>query len=101
MALRDAVKAMAASQVAAPAIKYKNIESATKFRQFLLDLFAEVEFSASVPMLHFECHGNDHGLRFADQSFAAWADLKGRLSELNVATRLNLTVAVAACIQLH
>lgn len=97
VALRDAVNAVVASQAAAPAIEYKRVESAKEFRQFLLGLCAEVGSGASVPMLHVECHGNDDGLGFADQSFASWADLKGPLGELNVATRLNLMVAVAAC----
>ncbi len=50
-----------------------------------------------LPMLHIECHGSEDGLELADGSFADWAELKQPITELNVATRLNLMIAVAAC----
>jgi replicative superfamily II helicase len=48
-------------------------------------------------MLHIECHGNEDGFMLADGSLVDWAELKSPITELNVATRLNLMIAVAAC----
>lgn len=43
-----------------------------------------------IPMLH-------KGFQLADGSLADWEELKLPITELNVATRLNLMIAVAAC----
>ena len=48
-------------------------------------------------MLHVECHGDGEGFGMADESRIDWPDLKQPLTELNVATELNLFVSVAAC----
>jgi hypothetical protein len=48
-------------------------------------------------MLHVECHGDEDGFQLADGSLADWEELKLPITELNVATRLNLLIAVAAC----
>lgn len=83
--------------VPAPLILYRRTES----REALLALLAELTTSAAtvgdIPVLHVECHGNGEGLAFANGSFATWAELKGPLTRLNVATSLNLLVVVAAC----
>ncbi|MGZ8214579.1 MAG: hypothetical protein ACXWTP_08775 [Methylosarcina sp.] len=48
-------------------------------------------------MLHVECHGNEDGFQFADGSSADWVELKKPITDLNVATGLNLMITVAAC----
>lgn len=63
----------------------------------LPELTAAASTKGNIPVLHIECHGNDDGLEFADGSFAIWADLKGPLTSLNIATGMNLLVVVSAC----
>lgn len=56
-----------------------------------------------VPVLHLEAHGNEFGLAPSnainanDAEFLSWDELTEPLQELNVATRCNLIVFVAAC----
>jgi len=63
----------------------------------LQELTAAVTAVGDIPVLHIECHGDNGGLAFGDASFATWADLKGPLTSLNVATGMNLLVVVSAC----
>lgn len=66
-----------------------------------IDLLGQLAQQASrdpyVPLLHIECHGGEDGLEFADGSRLTWDDMKPAFVDLNVATRLNLIVVVAAC----
>lgn len=79
-----------------PAVLYCRVESKDEFDALLRELAAQAP--QRIPVLHVECHGDDqHGLQFADGSVATWAELKPFLTALNVASRLNLLVVVAAC----
>jgi len=49
------------------------------------------------PLLHFECHGNDDGIKLAGGDFVFWEPLAETLALLNATTRFNLFVSVAAC----
>lgn len=66
-----------------------------------LDLLAQLAHQSArdnyVPLLHIECHGREEGLEFADGSGLTWDEMKPAFVALNVATRLNLIVVVAAC----
>jgi hypothetical protein len=44
-----------------------------------------------------ECHGDEAGFQLADSSIVDWAELKQPLTDLNIATGLNLIIVVAAC----
>lgn len=81
----------------APEVLYRRVESRGDFLVLLRELTATAETTGAIPVLHIECHGNDDGLEFADGSFATWADLKGSLTDLNIATKMNLLVVVSAC----
>lgn len=81
----------------APNVLYRRLESRDELLALLLELTGAAMTKGSTPVLHIECHGNNDGLEFADGSFVAWADLKGPLTSLNVATRMNLLVVVSAC----
>lgn len=81
----------------APAIVRKTLTTASDLPA-LLDECADVAWREPyVPMLHLECHGHGTGLQFSDGSILHWADLKPNLVALNVATKLNLVIIVAAC----
>ncbi len=81
----------------APQVIYRRVESREEFLALLVELTAAAAAAGDVPVLHIECHGNEEGLAFADRSFAAWAELKGPLTSLNIATGMNLLVVVSAC----
>ena len=80
-----------------PAIHYRRIENAADFIQCIRNCRIDAEERQIVPMLHIECHGDDDGFQFADGSLADWDELKLPVTELNIATGLNLMIAVAAC----
>ena len=54
-----------------------------------------------IPVLHLEAHGSEDGLAGPDgsggQDVLRWDELTGPLQRLNLATRCNLIVVVAAC----
>lgn len=81
----------------APEVLYRRVESRAEFVALLPELTAAASTTRDIPVLHIECHGNDDGLAFADKSFVTWADLKGPLTSLNIATGMNLLVVVSAC----
>lgn len=57
--------------------------------------------TATVPVLHLECHGGTEGLTpstAADAECLTWEELTAPIQRLNVATRCNLIVVVAACL---
>ena len=80
-----------------PAVHYRRVESAAEFIQRILTCRKDAEEQDIVPMLHIECHGDEDGFQFADGSLADWDELKLPITELNIATGLNLVIAVAAC----
>lgn len=80
-----------------PAIRYVRVENAAEFFQCILMSKKDADECDIIPMLHIECHGDEEGFQFADGSLTDWSELKIPLTELNVATGLNLMVAVAAC----
>lgn len=81
----------------APEVLYRRVENRREFLALLRELTAAASATDDIPVLHIECHGNDDGLAFSDGSFATWADLKGPLTSLNIATGMNLLVVVSAC----
>ena len=80
-----------------PAVNYSRAESGDEFIQCILKCRKNADEQDIVPMLHIECHGDEDGFQFADGSYADWDELKLPITELNIATRLNLMIAVAAC----
>lgn len=69
--------------------------------EFLAHL-SQIQRDASLgdyPLLHIECHGSTDqtGIVLADNSFVAWSELKPFLTAINVATRCNLFIILAAC----
>ena len=51
------------------------------------------------PLLHLECHGADGktGIVLADNSYLGWSELKPYFTAINIATRCNLVIVMAAC----
>ena len=95
--LRDDLQIAAAAYAPTPAIEYVRVESAQALLQYLTQSRDEVNQGREIPMIHIECHGDEEGFSLADGSLIDWPDLKLPITELNVATELNLMIAVAAC----
>jgi hypothetical protein len=80
-----------------PAVKYVRVETGDELIEQIYRCRKDVMDADIIPMLHIECHGNEDGFQLADDSSVYWEELKLPITELNVATQLNLMIAVAAC----
>lgn len=79
-----------------------NCHSAQEFRSFLEELTYEAANNGVRPLLHVECHGSPSaGIEFKNGSTLDWDEWGELLTQLNIATRFNLLVAVAACYGAH
>jgi hypothetical protein len=67
-------------------------------RDEVLCFFDNLVVSSDVnPILHFECHGDESGLEFADKSFASWQEIKPYFQAINQACKCNLFITLASC----
>jgi hypothetical protein len=55
------------------------------------------QLEARSPVLHIEAHGDEKGIAGPPSEFIAWGDLVAPLQQLNLATKCNLIVFMAAC----
>lgn len=73
-------------------------QSSGDFARLLHALEEEARASATCPLIHIECHGDQTtGLWFADKSSLGWEAFSSLLTRINVATEFNLVVVVSAC----
>jgi hypothetical protein len=78
-------------------IAYTSVPTRAAFEAFIGGTIDEIAHGHT-PVLHIECHGNDDGIGLANgRDFIAWEELRDYLAPLNVATRMNLMVSIAAC----
>lgn len=80
-----------------PEVLYQRVESSREALEFLQTMAQRVVESGNIPVLHIECHAGDEGIRFADDTTCTWLELKPYLTELNLATEMNLLVVMASC----
>ena len=57
---------------------------------------AEAEAGGS-PILHLECHGGKQGIELASGETLGWEWVKSAITPINVASKMNLLVTLAAC----
>jgi len=95
--LFEDLEAYAGAYSPSPAVRYLRVESGDELIQCILKCRKDADEQDIIPMLHIECHGDEDGFQFADGSLADWEELKLPITKLNIATRLNLMIAVAAC----
>lgn len=74
-----------------------NITSTKELRDLLSELEQKARRDGDWPILHVEAHGNTDGLVLASKEFISWEALKPALIALNVATKNNLLLTLAAC----
>lgn len=79
-------------------IQFLDVPTKPDFLASLSQLQREAA-AGTYPLLHIECHGSSDqtGIILADKSFLAWAELKPYFTAINVATRCNLLIVLAAC----
>jgi hypothetical protein len=79
-------------------IEHRAVTSRQDLANALDGALHEIVYEGHTPLLHLECHGNPNGLELrAANEFLPWEELSPRLTDINVATRLNLFVGVSAC----
>lgn len=76
--------------------KYKNIRTASEFKSYLEELQKSVN-SEGVPILHISMHGDENGLQLSSGECIDWEELTPSIVQLNIATKNNLLITMAAC----
>lgn len=78
-------------------IELHNIKTKNDFNNLLSKLANEARTAGLLPILHIETHGDEHGLQFSSGEQITWTEIKAPLTELNIQTKNNLFVTLAAC----
>ena len=76
---------------------FHNVGCKAELTGLLSHIEKEVASDWEVPVIHFEMHGNSQGLCLALGEFISWEQLKSHLIRINILTRNNLLIALAAC----
>jgi hypothetical protein len=72
-------------------IEHRAVTSRQDVANVLDQALREVVYEAHTSLLHLECHGNPNGFELrAVNEFLSWEELSPRLTDLNIATRLDL-----------
>lgn len=76
-----------------------NISNKQQFLNLLCKIKQDVQENKYLPIIHIEAHGieDNTGLILAENADISWQEMKRPLSEINMATRLNLVVCISAC----
>jgi hypothetical protein len=76
-----------------------NVNSKEQFIKLLHRIKQDVQNDEYLPIIHIEAHGNEDntGLILANNDDVSWIEMKRPLSEINIATRLNLLLCISAC----
>src|SRR5437870_5816121 len=79
-------------------IQFYDVPTKAKFLAALSQLATDAA-NGIYPLLHIDCHGatDQTGIVLGDGSFLPWSDLKPYFISINVATRCNLLIVLAAC----
>lgn len=82
----------------APPVSIAPFETRDEFFA-LLHLLRDRSTKGEIPLIHLECHGSTDGSGFvaADGSQIQWEEVSPVLTAINMATKFNLLVFVAAC----
>jgi hypothetical protein len=80
-------------------ITLRNCQTASDLRCLFASLALDAALKGNCPLLHIECHGSasGNGLVLTNGDTVSWAELTPMLKALNIATKFNLLVFLAAC----
>ena len=95
--LRDEISALVAALNEPLPVYYRTARTKRHLMSALSHIEDEVVATRRPAILHLETHGAEGGLMLASEEHVSWAELKGPLTRINIACRLNLLVFVAAC----
>jgi hypothetical protein len=91
-------------RVIEPACRMRHLSSdffepntAETFLKVLDGIQGEVARKSMAPIIHIDAHGHREGLGLPSGEFIEWADLNDHLSRINILSRFNLLVVLAAC----
>jgi hypothetical protein len=78
-------------------VSFDEPETAEDFRGALINIRDHLLSTGEIPLLHIETHGDPDGITLRSGQSLGWCQLKGILTEINIASKLNLMVVLAAC----
>jgi hypothetical protein len=85
-------------------LRHKNLEVEHRRPTSKSELIKELEtirdealYQGLYPLIHFDCHGDPHGLQTTNDDHITWEELRLFLIEINQACRCNLMIVIAAC----
>ena len=96
-ALYDDLRDIANQCSPVPAVRFARAGSTAELSAAIGQQESHAASGGSYPMLHIEAHGNESGIELANGELVGWDQMREFLVPLNIATRLNLIVTVAAC----
>jgi hypothetical protein len=84
-------------------LKFFEVHTKIEFFELLTAIKNEAQTRGNKPVLHIETHGSSDkkGLVLSSNDYVSWVELKPFLIDINVATRNNLLVFMAACNGAH
>jgi hypothetical protein len=96
--LHEALSALAREHKLPVSVDHISVPTRAKLEAVLDEIRVDAINTDRIPLLHFECHGNDDGIKLAGGDFIHWYKLCEYLTTLNIISRLNLFVSIAACL---
>ena len=78
-------------------VSFDEPETAEDFLGTLISIREHLLSTGEIPLLHIETHGDPDGITLLSGQSLGWHQLKGILTEINIASKLNLMVVLAAC----
>jgi len=77
--------------------EFYDIDSKANLDILFKNIISEIVSKKIIPVLHFEIHGNDKGLRLKNGDFIDWPELLQFFEKINGITNNNLLVTFATC----
>jgi len=75
--------------------------SKAEFFALLTRILEQCQSNDLSPILHLEAHGGRHGIQLTSNEIVTWEELRVVFTDINIATKFNLLVVLAACKGAH
>lgn len=79
----------------------REIDSVLSFIKVFAEIIEDCKQNHSSPVIHFEIHGNENGIRLCSGEFVDWYSFADCLREVNYYSRFNLFITLAVCNGMH
>ncbi len=77
--------------------EYIEVKNKDEFLQALNRILDDVKNNGKFPYIHIEAHGDEKGIGLIDDDGIDWPDFTEIIKEINIASRNNLFISMAAC----